>query len=253
MTSPNSSDAPAAEPIAYGSFTSRARALVTDMLVVTGAAMVLIAFAAVTAGVPGTGRIAVIGLFALIFLYEPVMVWRLGGTVGHRRANLRVVVDATGRPPGLPRAFARFAIKGVLGLISFATMALTRRHQAVHDSLTGTTVRIWDLGSARDWDVRWEREVSEVPGLPSRTRRAVVIASYVAGAYLGLAVAIQVALSDACVFANRCSAGEELASQVLGLAWLGASAALIIAGWRGRLWGCRPQRGVGNQQPGDGN
>jgi uncharacterized RDD family membrane protein YckC len=52
-------------------------------------------------------------------------------------------VDArTGSWPSFGRAFVRFLIKTILGVISFFTMELSRRHQAVHDLLTHTTVHV---------------------------------------------------------------------------------------------------------------
>lgn len=243
-------DAERLQTAAYASFGGRVRALLTDFTVGMAGLLAVVLLAALTTSVPGSGRLAVAALVALAVLYEPVMVWRFGGTVGHRRANLRVVHDATGGNPGLLRAFARFLAKGVLGPLSFTSMALTRRHQAMHDGLTGTTVRIRDLARAHPSDVRWEREIDEPAGLPSRFRRAAVIVAYVALSFVVLAAASTLLLPDACVVDDHCSAGEELTSWLLSLAWLGACAWLIIAGWRGRLWGCRPR--VAAPRPGQG-
>lgn len=226
-------------PPAYGSFGSRLRALFIDAIVVLGGLLILLVFAIVTESVPGTGRFVIAAIFVLFALYEPVMVWRFGGTIGHHRANLRIVDDTTGRNPGFLRAAARFLIKSVLGLLSFATMALTRRHQAMHDGLTGTTVRIRDLAIAREAEIRWERELPESEGMPSRLRRIAVIVGYCVASFAVLMVALAATLSDTCAMADQCSSGEELLSGLLGLLWVGASAYLIIAGWRGRLWGCR--------------
>jgi hypothetical protein len=84
-------------------------------------------------------------------LYEPLLVaWR-GGTIGHFATNLRVVGPAGGNP-SFARAFARYVVKTALGLPSFISMTLTRRHQAVHDVLTRTTVQIRDSSRARPGD-----------------------------------------------------------------------------------------------------
>jgi uncharacterized RDD family membrane protein YckC len=97
--------------------------------------------------VPGSGRVLVVLVYALI-LYEPIMVWGYSATIGHRVTNLRVIDEGSGGNPGLLKSLARFAIKTLLGLVSFLTMALTRRYQAVHDLLTHTTVQIRDLALA---------------------------------------------------------------------------------------------------------
>ena len=243
MRSPSGSHEPPL-PAAYGSFGSRLHALLIDTTVVLCAMIVVIAFAIVTESVPGSGRIVVVAMVAMVALYEPLMVWRYGGTIGHRKANLRIVNDATGENPGLVRAVARFFIKSVLGLFSFVSMALTRRHQAIHDSLTGTTVRIRDLAIAQDPEIRWEREIPELAGMPSRPRRVAVIVGYSAVSCVVLMVALVATLSDACVVADGCSSGEELLSGLLGMLWVGVCAYFTIAGWRGRLWGCRLRQGL---------
>jgi len=102
---------------AYATFTRRLRALVIDSAVLVAGLVVIVLASELTRDVPGSGRVLAAALFAMILLYEPLMVWRLGGTVGHRATNLRVVDDASGGNPGLLRAAARFWIKAALGLL----------------------------------------------------------------------------------------------------------------------------------------
>src|SRR3712207_1593867 len=105
MSSQRESPDRVAEPTAaYASFTARFRAVVIDSVVMVAGVVVIMVAAELTRGVPGAGRVLVAALFAEILLYEPLMVWRFGGTVGHRAANLRVVDEASGRNPGLLRA-----------------------------------------------------------------------------------------------------------------------------------------------------
>ena len=135
------------------------------------------------------------------------MVARYGGTLGHRVVNLRVVNDATGGNPGFLRALARFVIKTALGILSFTTMALTRRHQAMHDSLTHTTVQVRDLSRARPTDYSVERE-AEIEGLPSRGRRLAVIAAYLVALFVVLAAVSGLPpdrVSTAFIVPPRCS------------------------------------------------
>jgi uncharacterized RDD family membrane protein YckC len=80
----------------------------------------------------------------LAILYEPIMVARTGATVGHHLNNICVVVDATERAPGFLRALARSLTKGLLGGLSFLWMMGSERQQAIHDAITGVTVRIRD-------------------------------------------------------------------------------------------------------------
>jgi RDD family protein len=95
-------------------------------------------------------------LFALA--YEPVMVWRTGGTVGHHVKNLHVVSERTGGRPGLFAALGRFLIKSVLGWLSFLNMLISERQQAIHDAVTGVTVRIKDPSLTRRRDYVRGRE-----------------------------------------------------------------------------------------------
>jgi uncharacterized RDD family membrane protein YckC len=224
---------------AYGTFTRRLRALVIDSAVLVAGLAIIVLASELTHDVAGSGRVLAAALFAMILLYEPLMVWRVGGTVGHLATNLRVVDDASGRNPGLLRAAARFWIKTALGVLSFVTMLLTRRHQAVHDSLTRTTVQIRDLAKAQPDDYLVERPAVESASMPSPARRILVVVMYQVVLFLAISIAITLLVSTACVEANRCTPGEEVVTNAVGLVWIGASLLCLVAGWRGRLWGAR--------------
>jgi uncharacterized RDD family membrane protein YckC len=224
---------------AYGSFLRRVQAVLLDAVVVVAAVVIIFIASELTRDSSSSGRLAVIALFAVLVLYEPIMVARFGGTLGHRAMNLRVVDDRTGGNPGFLRALARFVVKTLLGILSFTTMALTRRHQAVHDSLTRTTVQIHDLARARPTDFRIERSPEADEIMPSALRRIVVIVGYMAAVFVLFALASALLIPAECLSAERCTPGEEMASTILGLLWVGLSVAAIIAGWRGRLFGCR--------------
>jgi uncharacterized RDD family membrane protein YckC len=228
-----------AASVAYASFTRRFRALVLDSAVVAGSFVLLLVLGELTRDVPGSGRVLGIAILASLVLYEPIFVSRYGGTLGHRAANLRVVEERSGDNPSFLRALGRFGIKSILGLPSFVTMALTRRHQAVHDVLTHTTVRVRDVEKAAPIDFHYARSSCEPPGAPSRTRRVVVALSYISLAYVLVGVVGLFLQSEACVLEGVCSRADERWALVLGVLWLGAAAGSIIGAWRARLWGCR--------------
>lgn len=238
--------APDDDRAAFASFAARFRALVVDSVVLVAGLIAIVAFVEVTEGVPGTGRLGVAAIAALLLLYEPLLVAWHGGTLGHRIANLRVVHERTGGRPGFARAFARFALKSAFGLPSFLLMAFTRRHQALHDRVTDTTVRIHDLDRARATDVAWERGADELEpaGSPSRIRRAVVTLAYLVLSFAVLSVLGSVLVSEACSLNDRCTPHESLTLTVAGLAWMAASAWIVVAGWRGRLPGGRGRDGA---------
>ncbi|HET7549903.1 MAG TPA: RDD family protein [Gemmatimonadaceae bacterium] len=243
---PATADTPTSDGIAFGSFALRLRALVVDSVVLACALVAIVMFISVADAVPGAGRVGVIVMAALLILYEPFLVARRGATVGHRRANLRVVYDRTGEHPGFVRAFVRYVLKTIFGAPSFLLMALTRRHQALHDRLTGTTVRIDDPGLAHEADIAWERPAGELEpiGAASRARRVLVILAYLVLVFVVFNVLTWALVSGACILESRCTPGDDRIQGVLGLAWIVGSAWCLIAGWRGRLWGCRPRKSM---------
>lgn len=92
------------------------------------------------------------GWLGFTLLYEPVLVSRRGATLGHALAHLRVVDLETGGNPDAGHAFARFWLKATSGLITLVFMAVTRRHQALHDLAAGTYVGERELLTNRGRD-----------------------------------------------------------------------------------------------------
>jgi uncharacterized RDD family membrane protein YckC len=185
-----------------------------------------------------------LALIATMLLYEPVLVATLGGTVGHIVTNLRVVDDRTGGNPGFFKAVARGVIKLLLGWFSFVSMALTRRNQALHDVLTHSTVQIRNPALAAAHHSVAERDaVPATEGLPPRWRRAVVILVYVFLSYVVLSMLSVAVVTDDCALRDRCSTREGWTSFALSIAWVAFAILCAIAGWQGRLWGCRSRAG----------
>jgi hypothetical protein len=179
-----------------------------------------------------------------LLLYEPILVSRIGGTLGHYFNNLRVVDKDDGGNISFPKACARAVIKGVLGLYSFVILAATSRNQAVHDLLTGSTVQIRDPAKALPSQYMIERTELAATDMPSPRRRLAVISGYLlltVIVYLLITRGIIAAglISDGCIDRNVCSASDRILSLNLGLTLLAAGAACITLGWRGRLIGAR--------------
>jgi uncharacterized RDD family membrane protein YckC len=227
----------------YARFSRRLRAMLIDWivtLIVMFGAVLLAASVGNDDFSRGLGILAVV----VLVLYEPILVSRMGGTLGHYFTNLRVVDDRGGGNIGFARASARVVIKGVLGLYSFVILAATRRNQAVHDLLTRSTVQIRDPAKALPGQYIAERPELAAVGLPSPWRRIAVTC-----AYLLLMVVIYLfivgrivapgAISNACLERNFCSGGERIFSLIIGVGLLGLCAVCITLGWRGRLVGAR--------------
>src|SRR5262245_117683 len=94
----------------YARFSRRLRAMFVDwvlaLVVMFGAVLV-----AVSIGNQMFSRGLAILVVLLFVLYEPLLVSRTGGTIGHWFTNLRVVDDRTGGNLSLRTAFIRAAIK----------------------------------------------------------------------------------------------------------------------------------------------
>ncbi len=144
----------------YGRFLRRFQAAVIDVIVILLAIYGAV-FIAVTLNSENLARTLGFSIAIGWLLYEPVLVALTGSTVGHYLCNLRVVDNRTGGNINFFKAVARTLLKAVLGWLSFITMATTRRHQAIHDLATGSTVQIRNLAQASP------------ASLPRRTDRAV--------------------------------------------------------------------------------
>ena len=227
----------------YARFSRRLRAMFIDwvlaLAVVFGAILI-----AVSVGNAVFSRLLAFAVALFFVLYEPLLVSRTGGTVGHWFTNLRVVDDRTGGNLPLRTAFIRAAIKALLGVYSFIVMMATRRNQAVHDLLTHSTVQIRDAAKAEPHQFITERTELANPTMPSARRRIAVIGGYLVLALLAYTIAFALmsglgAISDACIDNDVCSASENVLQAVTGVAILVTAAVLIGLGWRGQLYGAR--------------
>jgi uncharacterized RDD family membrane protein YckC len=77
----------------------------------------------------------------MLYLYEPVLVSTLGGTIGHRALKLRV--KRYNNPEKkliiIPALFRTF-LKWLLGWLSFLTVTFNKRRRAIHDMGSGSIV-----------------------------------------------------------------------------------------------------------------
>jgi uncharacterized RDD family membrane protein YckC len=225
-------------PIRYATFTRRARALLVDTAILGAALAVVTVVGDFVSNVPGSGRALWILLFGFLFLYEPILVGLRGATVGHAANDLVVVSDATGRRPSFARAFLRYLTKLPLGMLSFVTMATTRRHQAIHDLLTATTVQAIASAELDEGEYQVER-VDEGILMPTRLRRGAMILLYLAVVLVSFGIALGVVSAAGCARPSGCTPTTRVIADGLSFLWLGASLGVIISGWRGLLFGAR--------------
>jgi hypothetical protein len=114
-------------------------------------------------------------------------------------------------------------------------------------------VQMRDPAKAQSHHFVSERPASTSPAMPSRLRRALVIAAYLV-IVTGLLVITHSGLilagviSRSCALEYRCTLAENYVTLGLGLGWLGLVALCLFQGWRGRLFGAR--RRLGHNQIG---
>ena len=236
----------------YGRFSRRFQAALIDVIVILLGVYGAV-FIAVTLNSQSLARTLGFSVAAGWLLYEPLLVALTGSTIGHYCHNLRVVDNRTGGNLNFFKAVARTVIKAALGWVSFITMATTRRHQAIHDLLTHSTVQIRDAEKASAHHYSGEQIELSRAGMPSRVRRSVVIVLYLAAIVLLLVLVEPVLesfniISAACFAEDRCNAGESRLLSVLAVAWVGISVLCIVLGWRGRLIGARASRPASSPQ-----
>jgi hypothetical protein len=175
-----------------------------------------------------------------LFILEPGLVAWSGGTIGHRAAGLRVRQKEGGSNLGIVRAVIRFVVKAVAGFLSLAFIMTTRRYQALHD-MAGKSVVIDVRPESRSYNVSAGEQIVENDQFeyPSPFRRISVVIVYIVLALILFGIINALALSGACLDDNNCAGTEFLTELVLGIIELVALLALIVFGWRGRIWGAR--------------
>jgi uncharacterized RDD family membrane protein YckC len=239
-----------ASPRLYARFSRRFWALAIDSAVYGLSLILLFVLLEALRGARGGAVVAFLLWLGFLCLYEPLLVWHRGATLGHMAANIRVVDLGSGGNPSFLRAFARFWLKAIVGLLAFAFMGTTRRHQALHDLAARTTVEITDRAKALPEHFVEERAPMPAAGLPSRQRRVVVILAYSVVSCLAFGIFLGATESAECFEHNSgCTPQEKLLEDVFSLLFLGAVAASIILGWRGRLLGARRRHRIAPTAP----
>jgi uncharacterized RDD family membrane protein YckC len=231
-----------ARPVHYAAFRLRFRALIIDAAYCLG----LFVIGGLVTGIlfenSVSSRVAVfVVILAAILFYEPFMVARYGGTLGHRKSNIRIV--RAGSADNLPfwRAALRSLVKEIFGLPSFLFMFVTSRAQGLHDLLAGAQVIIREPLIATESDLF-------TPAQPSAgqsatwSRRLVITLIYNVALLILLTVAATL-VAPACVNRKLCSDSDNMFLSIVGSAWFVLCGVSIVLGCTGRLPGCRP----GNQ------
>ena len=228
----------------YARFSRRLRGLALDFILFL-VLMVCALQIAVAFNQDNLARVVGFGFVVGFFLYEPLLVSLFGGTVGHYLSNIKVVDDRTNGNVSFLKAVGRVVVKTVLGWYSFISMVASRRHQALHDLLTRSTVQIRDPAIAKRGDFATERVELSSPGMPSIPRRISITVFYsllvcAAWAVLFFVLIRAGFISNECLMREQwCSRADNIVMNVLGLGMLIVMVVRLGLGWRGRLWGAR--------------
>jgi uncharacterized RDD family membrane protein YckC len=227
-----------AAPFAYASLLRRYQALVTDGVVYFVVGLVALFGPSMLELSARSTRSLLVAFILFLLLYEPVLVAIRGGTLGHFRYGIRVVSASSGQRLGLPRALGRGFLKGLLGVLSLVFMLVTRRAQSLHDLAFGSVVVLAQPAGASELDTIAPYE-APTAGMPSGIRRVAVILAYSMVTFLIMSAASGLTASPECLDTNRCTAIEKLVLDAIGVVWVAMTGVFIVAGWRGRLLGCR--------------
>lgn len=123
----------------YPSFMERMKAIMTDAVII----MLLIVFFSYAFDTMGevSPQSRMCAFIFVFFLYDPIFVAFFGGTLGHLLMGLKVRrYSDQNKKVFIIIAFFRYAIKVILGIISFLTISSQPQKRAIHDLFTGSIV-----------------------------------------------------------------------------------------------------------------
>jgi uncharacterized RDD family membrane protein YckC len=227
---------PATEDVLYGRFPRRIQAVVVDGAIL---ACLLLLGPTLAGSLPAAAsRTVNRAVLLCLVLYEPVMVSVWGGTVGHALLNLKVVSASTGGRLPFHRAVVRFVTKTIFGIISFFFIALTARHQALHDMAAAAVVQVRHRSRANPADFATERVFDAEPAArASGLRRAGVAAVYMVSVFVLVSVMSALFVSQECLDTGLCSGAENNVLNVAFAVWALTWGTIAVLAWRGRLPG----------------
>lgn len=176
----------------------------------------------------------------LPIVFEPLLVSMTGGTIGHHCLHLRVRSKKHDKNINIFAATIRFILKVLLGWFSLIIVLTSKHHQAIHDFLSRSIIVNRNIENIPSHEALRARENDPNFQYPSKTRRVIVIAAYLIIATLMLSLStVFLVLGLSCIKNGSCEFVELMLGLVFNVLFLFTIAAIIIYGWRGKLYGCR--------------
>lgn len=105
------------------------------------------------------GGIKLIVFAIILIILEPGLVSITGGSIGHHLRGLRIQDQRHGKNINIYRAIIRWIVKNLLGLWSFFFILQTRKHQAIHDQISGSVVILRDPAKLPEFEALSERKL----------------------------------------------------------------------------------------------
>jgi hypothetical protein len=111
-------------------------------------------------------------------------------------------------------------------------MALTERHQSLHDRASSSTVQPRDSTTAQQNEFVAEptEPANEAP--TSKRRRILVILGYQVTIVLVMILVLPALISEDCLMNDACNETENFASTIVDLIWYLLGGTVIVLGWR---------------------
>lgn len=182
-------------------------------------------------------------IFLPIFILEPGMVAFTGGTVGHHLIGIRVMRAGDARNINLFAALLRFIVKVLFGWLSFIFVLTTRKHQALHDLVTGSRVVHKNPRGLPSFEVLEERKPDiDDYDYPPAWRRVIIVAGYAMLATLAVSLCLDLLMSPPCFEGYQCTTFDMVLELALSILWLVGLGWIVVRGWTGMLYGCRKRK-----------
>ncbi len=221
----------------YARLPTRIRALLIDSIVLTVVfvlSVLLVSIIAFENEYTGT-----IIAFIPVIIIEPLMLYFLGGTVGHNVLGLRVCSSPTGNNLNLFAASIRTILKLILGFPSLVFVLTTRKHQAIHDLASNAVVIVKDIQNKPSYMGVPERVKDENYHYPSAGRRVLISLAYLLSFLIAISVLMVVVISDSCLKGDTCTSFDSIAYLAIEVSFCLVLFAIPALGWTARLFGAR--------------
>jgi len=222
----------------YPRLIRRVRAILIDSVILMLMVLCWWVSQPLLAGVPGYLNLAI--PFLMWFMLDPICVWRFCATPGHYVMGMRVErLDGRG-DLNLLVAIVRSLLKSATGWWSFIFALTTKKHQALHDLLTGAVVILRNPETLPDRERLGER-LQDVENFtyPSVWRRLLLVLVFLTAFFMVATVSMSFIVSQDCLLAVKCTKSDDRAYNVAAALTILCLFVIPVLGWRSKLYGAR--------------